>query len=147
MFTKKTLFNASFEESLNLLDDSISGTFIIENYSSAQEKEKFRGTIKSYVWLVILTVIFVFGPNWLLIKANSYLIPYIKDYFQIANVHNFLPEWIFWLFTLMWLFVVLVLKVFNQSYLFNLQRTISFICYIFSVVNIRDESIVLDYIF
>ena len=46
---KKSLFSASFEESLNLLDDSVSGKFAQENYQDALKKEKYRGTLKSYV--------------------------------------------------------------------------------------------------
>ena len=32
---KKSIFSASFEESLNLLDDSVSGKFAQENYKDA----------------------------------------------------------------------------------------------------------------
>ena len=60
---KKSIFRASFEESLNLLDDSVSGKFAQENYQDALKKEKYRGTFKSYVWLVILTILFIMGPN------------------------------------------------------------------------------------
>lgn len=41
---KKSIFRASFEESLNLLDDSVSGKFAQENYQDALKKEKYRGT-------------------------------------------------------------------------------------------------------
>ena len=51
---KKSIFKASFEESLNLLDDGVSGKFARDNYQDALKKEQFRGTKKSYVWLVIL---------------------------------------------------------------------------------------------
>ena len=46
---KKSIFKASFEESLNLLDDGISGKFAQENYQDALKKEKYRGTMTSYV--------------------------------------------------------------------------------------------------
>lgn len=70
---KKSIFRASFEESLNLLDDSVSGKFAQENYQDALKKEKYRGTFKSYVWLVILTILFIMGPNWLIVALNNYL--------------------------------------------------------------------------
>lgn len=40
---KKSLFSASFEESLNLLDDGISGKFAQENYQDALKKENIEG--------------------------------------------------------------------------------------------------------
>ena len=71
---KKSIFKASFEESLNLLDDSVSGKFAQENYQDALKKEKYRGNLKSYVWLVILTILFIIGPNWLIVALNDYLL-------------------------------------------------------------------------
>ena len=46
---KKSIFKASFEESLNLLDDGVSGKFARDIYQDALKKEQFRGTKKSYV--------------------------------------------------------------------------------------------------
>ena len=46
---KKSIFKASFEESLNLLDDSVSGKYAEDLYQDALKKEKYRGTFKSYV--------------------------------------------------------------------------------------------------
>ena len=40
---KKSIFRASFEESLNLLDDSVSGKFAQENYQDALKKENIEG--------------------------------------------------------------------------------------------------------
>ena len=45
---KKSIFKASFEESLNLLDDSVSGKYTEDLYQDALKKEKYRGTLKSY---------------------------------------------------------------------------------------------------
>ena len=55
---KKSIFKASFEESLNLLDDSVSGEFCRKNLSSAQVNEKYRGTLKSYVWMTVWSELF-----------------------------------------------------------------------------------------
>ena len=41
---KKSIFKASFEESLNLLDDSVSGKYTEDIYQDALKKEKYRGT-------------------------------------------------------------------------------------------------------
>ena len=71
---KKSIFKASFEESLNLLDESVSGKFAQENYQDALKKEKYRGTLKSYIWLVILTILFIIGPNWLIVALNNHLL-------------------------------------------------------------------------
>ena len=69
---KKSIFKASFEESLNLLDDEISGKYVEDLYQDALKKEKYRGTLKSYVWQIILTLIFVIGLNWGFLAVNSY---------------------------------------------------------------------------
>ena len=37
---KKSIFSASFEESLNLLDDSVSGKYTEDLYQDALKKEK-----------------------------------------------------------------------------------------------------------
>lgn len=42
---KKSIFKASFEESLNLLDDSVSGKFAQENYQGALKKENIEGPL------------------------------------------------------------------------------------------------------
>lgn len=78
---------------------------------------QFRGTQKSNVWLVILTIILIFGPNWVLVKISDYLIPCIENRYQIAIVHNFLPEWIFYAFALVWLLIIFILKKFNQNFI------------------------------
>ena len=39
---KKSIFKASFEESLNLLDDSVSGKYDEDLYQDALKKEKRR---------------------------------------------------------------------------------------------------------
>ena len=44
---KKSIFKASFEESLNLLGDSVSGKYDEDLYQDALKKEKYRGTLKS----------------------------------------------------------------------------------------------------
>ncbi len=43
---KKSISKASFEESLNLLDDGISGKFVQENYQDALKKRKIQSNLE-----------------------------------------------------------------------------------------------------
>lgn len=114
---KQSIFKASFEESLNLQDDSISGEFSNKNLASAQEKEKYRGTLKSYVWLPVLTIVFIIGPNWLITALTNYLYHHSEDSPLLPPVHNFLPNWLFIIFLLIWLLLILFGKRFSQQFI------------------------------
>lgn len=114
---KQSIFKASFEESLNLQDDSISGEFSNKNLASAQEKEKYRGTPKSYVWLTVLTIVFIIGPNWLITGLTNYLYHHSEDSPLLPPVHNFLPNWLFIIFLLVWLILILFGKRFSQQFI------------------------------
>lgn len=114
---KQSIFKASFEESLNLQDDPISGEFSNKNLASAQEKEKYRGTPKSYVWLTVLTIVFIIGPNWLITALTNYLYHHSEDSPLLPPVHNFLPNWLFIIFLLVWLILILFGKRFSQQFI------------------------------
>ena len=116
---KKSIFKASFEESLNLLDDGISGKFAQENYQDALKKEKYRGTMKSYVWLVLLTVLFIIGPNWLIVAVNDYLFYHAnpKDLTVRLSEINFLPYGVFWMGLAIWILLIILGKRFNQQFI------------------------------
>ena len=114
---KQSIFKASFEESLNLQDDPISGEFSNKNLASAQEKEKYRGTLKSYVWLTVLTILFIIGPNWLITVLTKYLYHHSEDSPLLPPVHNFLPNWLFIIFLLIWLLLILFGKRFSQQFI------------------------------
>ena len=114
---KQSIFKASFEESLNLQDDPISGEFSNKNLASAQEKEKYRGTLKSYVWLTVLTIVFIIGPNWLITALTNYLYHHSEDSPLLPLVHNFLPNWLFIIFLLIWLLLILFGKRFSQQFI------------------------------
>ncbi|MBN2942257.1 MAG: hypothetical protein JTJ18_09495 [Streptococcus sp.] len=116
---KKSIFKASFEESLNLLDDGISGKFAQENYQDALKKEKYRGILKSYVWLVFLTVLFIIGPNWLIVAVNDYLFYHAnpKDLTVHLSEINFLPYWVFWMGVAIWILLIILGKQFNQQFI------------------------------
>ena len=116
---KKSIFRGNFEESLNLLDDGISGKFAQENYQDALKKEKYRGTLKSYVWLVFLTILFIIGPNWLIVALNDYLFYHANP--RDLTVHlpeiNFLPYWVFWMGLAIWILLIILGKRFNQQFI------------------------------
>ena len=114
---KQSIFKASFEESLNLQDDPISGEFSNKNLASAQEKEKYRGTLKSYVWLTVLTIVFIIGPNWLITGLTNYLYHHSEDSPLLPPVHNFLPNWLFIIFLFVWLLLILFGKRFSQQFI------------------------------
>ena len=116
---KKSIFKASFEESLNLLDDGISGKFAQENYQDALKKEKYRGTLKSYVWLVILTILFIIGPNWLVVALNDYLFYHAnpRDLTVGLSKINFLPYWVFWMGLAIRILLIILGKRFNQQFI------------------------------
>lgn len=115
---KKLLFKASFEESVNLEDDTASRSFIERNLEEAQKKEKYRGTVKSYVWTVILTVLFIFGPNWLLYKGSHNIFGHVENKLIQPAIHNFLPSWVFLLLLgSIWLLIILIGKRFYQQFI------------------------------
>ena len=116
---KKSIFRASFEESLNLLDDGISGKFAQENYQDTLKKEKYRGTLKSYVWLVFLTILFIIGPNWLIVALNDYLFYHAnpRDLTVGLSEINFLPYWVFWMGLAIWILLIILGKRFNQQFI------------------------------
>ena len=116
---KKSIFKASFEESLNLLDDSVSGKYTEDIYQDALKKEKYRGTLKSYIWLVILTILFIIGPNWLIVALNDYLFYHAnpRDLSVGLSEINFLPYWAFWMGLAIWILLIILGKRFNQQFI------------------------------
>ncbi|MBM7642338.1 hypothetical protein [Streptococcus loxodontisalivarius] len=113
----KKLFQASFEESLNLRDDTVSNGFIERNLAETEEKEKYRGTLKSYIWLTLLTIFFTFGPNWIFYKASYYIYSHFDSSFLKQSTYNFLPYWIFLLLGCTWLFLIIMGKRFSQKFI------------------------------
>ncbi|MDO4666523.1 MAG: hypothetical protein Q4A90_01655 [Streptococcus sp.] len=130
--SKKSIFNASFEESLNLEDDTASRGFIERNLEELREKEKYRGTLKSYIWLIILTILFVFGLNWAIYKMSGYFTGYLKEKMLQPVIFNFLPSWLFWLLVIIWLLLVLLGKRFYQQFILVYRGQFHiFVTYIF----------------
>ena len=146
--TKKSLFKASFEESLNLLDDGVSGKFARDNYQDALKKEQFRGTKKSYVWLVILTILFIIGPNWLIVALNNYLFYHSdpRDLSVPLPDINFLPYWVFWVGLAIWILLIILGKRFNQQFILiyrgQFHFMVSFIIWLFVELNLLSLNLV-----
>ena len=115
---KKSIFKASFEESLNLQDDPISGEFSNKNLASAQVNEKYRGTLKSYVWVTICSVLFLIGPNWLFVVLADYSFRHPAQSSPVLPpVYNFLPSWVFILFLSLWLLIIVLGKFLYQRFI------------------------------
>ncbi|WP_274657221.1 hypothetical protein [Streptococcus equinus] len=117
----KNIFNASFEESLNLYDDEIV-LYAINHFLKeveTEEKMALRGTLKSAVWLSILTVIFVFGLNLLpaFLSDLIYRSGSLSD-FLVPPTTNFMTYEIYCIFAIVWLGAVLFGKLFfNQRFI------------------------------
>ncbi|SDP26780.1 hypothetical protein SAMN05216347_1123 [Streptococcus equinus] len=117
---KKSIFNASFEESLNLYDDRMV-LYAINHFLKeveTEEKMALRGTLKSTVWLCVLTVIFVFGLNLLpaflsdlLFRGGGF------NNFLVPPTTNFMTYKLYYILGIIWLGVVLLGKFFNQYFI------------------------------
>ena len=145
---KKSIFKASFEESLNLLDDNVSSKLARDCYQEALKKEKYRGTFKSNVWLVILTILFIIGPNWLIVAVNDYLFYHAnsKDLaVPLPNI-NFLPYWVFWVGLAIWILLIILGKRFNQQFILiyrgQFHFMVSFIIWLFVELNLLSLNLV-----
>ena len=145
---KKSIFKAGFEESLNLLDDGVSGKFARDNYQDALKKEQFRGTKKSYVWLVILTFLFIIGPNWLIVALNDYLFYHSdpRDLTVSLPDINFLPYWVFWIALAIWLLLIILGKRFNQQFILlyrgQFHFMVTFIIWLFVELNLLSLNLI-----
>ena len=145
---KQSIFKASFEESLNLLDDKVSSKLAQDYYQEALKKEKYRGTFKSNVWLVILTILFIIGPNWLIVAVNDYLFYHAnsKDLtVPLPNI-NFLPYWVFWVGLAIWILLIILGKRFNQQFILiyrgQFHFMVSFIIWLFVELNLLSLNLV-----
>lgn len=96
---KKSIFKASFEESLNLLDDA-SLQYIKKDYYEKLGKGLNNG--KPSIG---------FRINHLFYHANP------KDLTVGLSEVNFLPYWVFWMGLAIWLLLIILGKRFNQQFI------------------------------
>ncbi|ORP06698.1 hypothetical protein B7694_01650 [Streptococcus mitis] len=116
---KKSIFKASFEESLNLLDDGF-----LQYQLKEQDKKMSKPPrnvfdyFKNAVLYGILTLIFPIGFNFLLLTFSTML--YTSDpkdlVFPISN-HNFLTSHVYVIGLFIWLLLVLIGKFFKPFFI------------------------------
>lgn len=116
---RKSLFKASFEESLNLLDDGF-----LQYQLKEQDKKMSKPPrnvfdyFKNAVLYGILTLIFPIGFNFLLLAFSTML--YTSDpkdlVFPISN-HNFLTAHVYVIGLFIWLLLVLIGKFFKPFFI------------------------------
>ena len=116
---KKSIFKASFEESLNLLDDGF-----LQYQLKEQDKKMSKPPrnvfdyFKNAVLYGILTLIFPIGFNFLLLAFSTML--YTSDpkdlVFPISN-HNFLTAHVYVIGLFIWLLLVLIGKFFKPFFI------------------------------
>ena len=116
---KKSIFKASFEESLNLLDDGF-----LQYQLKEQDKKMSKPPrnvfdyFKNAVLYGILTLIFPIGINFLLLAFSTML--YTSDpkdlVFPISN-HNFLTAHVYVIGLFIWLLLVLIGKFFKPFFI------------------------------
>ena len=116
---RKSLFKASFEESLNLLDDGF-----LQYQLKEQDKKMSKPPrnvfdyFKNAVLYGILTLIFPIGINFLLLAFSTML--YTSDpkdlVFPISN-HNFLTAHVYIIGLFIWLLLVLIGKFFKPFFI------------------------------
>ena len=113
------LFTASFEESLNLQDD-VFYNIANKTYKKAIEENKLEWSLKNKISTVILSLLFPFGVNFLLIVINNYILYNVdsKDLTVSGIEFNFLPYSVYWFFVSLWLLIILIGKRFSQRFLF-----------------------------
>lgn len=116
---KKSIFRASFEESLNLLDDGF-----LQYQLKEQDKKVSKPPrnvfdyLKNALLYGILTLIFPIGFNFLLLVFSTML--YTSDpkdlVFPISN-HNFLTAHVYVIGLFIWLLLVLIGKFFKPFFI------------------------------
>ena len=67
--------------------------------------------------MTVLTIVFIIGPNWLITVLTKYLYHHSEDSPLLPPVHNFLPNWLFIIFLLVWLLLILFGKHFSQQFI------------------------------
>ena len=116
---KKSIFKASFEESLNLLDDGF-----LQYQLKEQDKKVSKPPrnvfdyLKNALLYGILTLIFPIGFNFLLLVFSTML--YTSDpkdlVFPISN-HNFLTAHVYIIGLFIWLLIVIIGKFFKPFFI------------------------------
>lgn len=118
MFTKKTLFNASFEESLNLEDDGFL-QFQKKDYYNTLGKAFKKG--KPSFWFTIqssiLTLLFPIATNFMLYVLSLSLHDNPEELARPVSQYPVLTVEVYLICLLIWLILVLIGKFFRRTYI------------------------------
>lgn len=114
---KKSIFNASFEESLNLEDDGFR-KFNQKSYDDLLKSfQKGKLSIKTKVTYFILSLIFPIGLNYLGVILAKEIAAQGQFMGYPALEHNILPIKSYEIFLVVWLVTILIGKWFNQVFI------------------------------
>lgn len=116
---KKSIFSASFEESLNLEDDGFLQYLLKEQNKKALKlpKNGYK-SLKIRFTALILTLLFPFGLNFLVFAVSLSLYESNPDNLAYPiSSQNFLPAGVYLIGLLVWLLLVMVGKKFNRNYI------------------------------
>ena len=125
---KKSILQANFEESLNLEEDGFlklqmeQHNKIAQSYKNGVPSWRFR--IRNF----LLTLIFPVGFNYLLQLASVPMMSESKLNFQPSN-YNFLTPQVYCLLLGLWLLLILVGKLFHQSFILPYRYQFHFMTY------------------
>ncbi|HFI0344916.1 TPA: hypothetical protein ACGOWL_000305 [Streptococcus suis] len=118
MFTKKTLFNASFEESLNLEDDGFL-QFQKKDYYNTLGKAFKKG--QPSFWFTIqssiLTLLFPIATNFMLYVLSLSLHDNPEELARPVSQYPVLTVEVYLICLLIWLILVLIGKFFRRTYI------------------------------
>ncbi|MGT2820242.1 hypothetical protein [Streptococcus intermedius] len=114
------LFTASFEESLNLQDDKISGAYSQKAYIETIEVEQKRGRFKSNFIYILYSMLFVFGLNYLLVIIADGIFHTNPDELTLPiSKINFLPNYVFYIGSCLWLSLIVIGKRISQKFMLS----------------------------
>ena len=116
---KKSIFKASFEDSLNLEDDGfLQYQLKDQNKKVSNPPSNIFGYFKNALLYSILTLIFPIGFNFLLLVFSTMLFSSDpKDLSLPISNHNFLTAEVYVIGLLIWLFFVLIGKAFKPLFI------------------------------
>lgn len=105
----KKLFNASFEQSLNIKDDSL-----VQYMIQDTEKRGIYNGKKRWVSLIIAIVFIFVQYGFVIVTEVGIQNPDQDSFVEQANI-NMLPRSVFWLLFLIYLFIWLYTKKYNND--------------------------------
>ena len=136
---KKSLFKASFEESLNLENDSLrelnqkSYEDLLKYFENGGPSRKFKATY------FFLSLFFPIGVNYLF----YFLVQVVAGQKQFMGYptlgYSILPFWLFWVFLITWLIVILLGRFYYQRFIlaYRMQLHIQFTSMLWLLIEVN----------